>query len=164
MKYKVLHRSKKPKSRFWWIFTFWVLLSSKESFLAWRLSVCLSVCVHYNSKNNWAISTKFGMRSYMIKISAGIVYEQNRPSGVASALMAQFGFLAKSAIKMRCTKKFFRQKLLQITIHNFWCKTFFWSPQGFGLCLEGTTQFFGEKCFKNALYKIFFQTKVVTNH
>ena len=55
----------------------------------------------------------------MIKISAGIVYEQNRPTGVASALMAQFGFLAKIALKMRCTKPFFRQKLLQIIIRNF---------------------------------------------
>ena len=55
----------------------------------------------------------------MIKISAGIAYEQNRPMGVASALMAQFGFLAKSALKMRCKKSFFRQMLLQITIRNF---------------------------------------------
>ena len=55
----------------------------------------------------------------MIKISAGIVYEQNRPTGVASTLMAQFVFLAKSALKMRCTKIFLRQTLLRITIHNF---------------------------------------------
>ena len=44
------------------------------------------------------------MRSYMIKISVGIAYEQNRPTGVASALRAQFGFWAKSALKMHCTK------------------------------------------------------------
>ena len=41
----------------------------------------------------------------MIKISVGIAYEQNRPTGVASALVAQFGFWAKSALKMHCTKK-----------------------------------------------------------
>ena len=52
----------------------------------------------------------------MIKISAGIVYEQNRPTGVASALMAQFGFLAKIALKMRCTKTFFQTKV--VTNHN----------------------------------------------
>ena len=47
------------------------------------------------------------MLSYMIKISAGIACEQNRPTGVASALMAQFGFLMKSALKMYCTIFFF---------------------------------------------------------
>ena len=41
----------------------------------------------------------------MIKISVGIAYEQNRPTGVASALRAEFGFWAKSALKMHCTKK-----------------------------------------------------------
>ena len=52
----------------------------------------------------------------MIKFSGGIVYEQNRPTGVASALMAQFGFLAKSALKMRCTKKNFQTKV--VANHN----------------------------------------------
>ena len=114
-------------------------------------SVCLSVCLsvatiiqkiielaqpnlacggHHNSKNNWASSTKFGMWSYMIKISVAIAYEQNRATGVASALGAQSGFWAKSALKMHCTKIFFRQKLLQITICNFWCKDFFDRPTG----------------------------------
>ena len=50
--------------------------------------------------------------------------------GVASALRAQFGFWEKSALKMHCTKIFFRQKLLQITICNFWCKDFFDRPTG----------------------------------
>ena len=65
-------------------------------------SVCLSVFGHDNSKNNWASSTKFGMRSYMIKFLAEIAYEQNWPTGVVSALIAQFGFLVKSALKI-CT-------------------------------------------------------------
>ena len=51
----------------------------------------------------------------MIKISVGIAYEQNWPTGVASAPTAQFVF-------------------------------------------------FGENCFKNVLYRNFFQTKGVTNH
>ena len=66
----------------------------------------------------------------MIKISVGIAYEQNRPTGVASALRAQFGFWAKSPLKMHCTKIFLRQKLLQITICNFWCKDVFDRPTG----------------------------------
>ena len=45
------------------------------------------------------------MLFYMIKISVGIAYEQNRPTGVASALRALFGFWGKSALKMHCTKK-----------------------------------------------------------
>ena len=70
------------------------------------------------------------MLSYMIKISVGIAYEQNRLTGVVSALRAQFGFWAKSALKMHCTNVFFRQKLLQIKICNFWCKDFFDRPMG----------------------------------
>ena len=105
---KVLHRSKKPTSRFWRISTFWGPLSPKKVIFGMSsvsLSVCASICGHYNSKNNWGSSTKFGMWSYMIKISAGIAYEQNQPTVVASALIAQFSFLAKSALKMNCTKK-----------------------------------------------------------
>ena len=81
-------------------------------------SVCLSVsvCGHHNSKNNRASSTKFGMRSYMIKISVGIAYEQNRPTGVASALRAQFVFGAKRALKMHCAINIFQIKV--VTNHN----------------------------------------------
>ena len=82
---------------------------------------------------------------------------------MASALRAQFGFWAKSALKIHCTNIFFRQKLLQITISNFWCKTFFDRPTGVASALIAQFVFFGEKCLKNALYKIFFQTKVVAN-
>ena len=52
----------------------------------------------------------------MIKISVGIAYEQNRPTVVAFALRAQFGFWVKSALKMHCTKKIFTQKV--VTNHN----------------------------------------------
>ena len=71
----------------------------------------------------------------MLKILAGIAYEENWPLGVISALNAQFGFLVKSALKMRCTNIFFRQKLLQITMHNFWCKIFFDHPTGLASAL-----------------------------
>ena len=99
------------------------------------------------------------MRSYMIKISVGIVYEQNRPTGVASALRVQFGLWAKSALKMQCTKIVFRQKLLQITIRNFWCKKVFDRPTGVASALRAQFVFFGEKCLKSALYKIFLSDK-----
>ena len=56
------------------------------------------------------------MRSYMIKFSAGIAYEQNWPTGAASALIAQFGFLVKSALKMLCTTIVFLTKV--VTNHN----------------------------------------------
>ena len=95
----------------------------------------------------------------MIKISVDIAYEQNRPTGVASTLRAQFVFWAKSALKMHCTKIFFRQKLLQITIRNFWCKNVFDHPTGVASALTAQFFFFGEKCLKNALYKIFLPDK-----
>ena len=131
--------------------------------------LCLSVCGHDNSKNNWASSTKFGMKSYMIKFSAGIAWAESahgcglcpdstirffgekclknalynnffqtkvvtnhntqllveiffdRSTGLASALTAKFGFLAKSALKMRCTKiLFYRKMLLQMKSHIFY--------------------------------------------
>ena len=95
----------------------------------------------------------------MIKISVGIAYEQNRPTGVASALREQFGFWAKSALKMHCTKILFRQKLLQITIRNFWCKNVFDRPIGVASALIAQFSFLGEKCLKNALYKTFLPNK-----
>ena len=73
----------------------------------------------------------------MIKISVGIAYEQNRPTGVASAMRAQFGFWTKSGLKVHCTKIFFGQKLLQITIHSFSCKNFFDRPTGVTSTLKG---------------------------
>ena len=81
---------------------------------------------------------------------------------MAFALIAQFGFLAKSALKMHCTEIFFRQKLLQIIIRNFWCKNVFDSPTGVASALIAQFVFLA-KCLKNALYKMFCQTKVVTN-
>ena len=92
----------------------------------------------------------------MIKVSVGIAYEQNRPTGVASVLRAQFDFWEKSALKMHCTAIFLRQKLLQITISNFWCK-----DHGCGLCPDVTIRFFGKKCLKNVLYKSFFKQKLL---
>ena len=123
------------------------------------LSVCLSVCGHHKSKNNWASSTKVGMRSCMMKISIVIEYEQNRPTGVASALGAQFGFWAKSALKMHCTKKKFQTRV--VTNHNkqLLVQKCFWSPNGCGLCPDSTIRFFGEKCLKSVLYKIFLPYK-----
>ena len=127
------------------------------------MSVCLSVCGHHNSKNNWAISTKFGMWSYMIKISVGIAYEQNRPTGVASALRAQFGFWAKSALKMHRTKIFSDKSLLQITIRNFWCKNVFDRPKGVASSLLAQFGFLVKSALQIRCTKFFYQTKLVTN-
>ena len=43
-----------------------------------------------------------------------------RPTGLASALIAQFVFLVKTVLKLNCTKIVFRQKLLQIKSRNFY--------------------------------------------
>ena len=99
----------------------------------------------------------------MIKISVGIAYEQNRPTGVASALRAQFGFWAKNALKMHCTKKVFRKKLLQIAIHNFWCKNIFDRPTGVASALLVQFGFLVKSALKMHCTKFFLQIKVVTN-
>ena len=105
------------------------------------------------------------MRSYMIKIWVGIAYEQNRPTGVTSALMGQFGFWAKSALEMHCTKSFLRQKLLQITIRNFGCKNVFDRPTGVASVLKAQFGFLVKSALKmHCKIFFFYQTKVDTNH
>ena len=99
----------------------------------------------------------------MIKIPVGIAYEQNQPTGVASALRAQFGFWAKSALKTHCTKFFFRQKLLQIIIRNFWCKNVFDRPTGVASALIAQFGFLVKSALKVRCTKFSYQTKVVTN-
>ena len=157
---KVLHQSKKPTSRFWWISTFRGYWVQKSHF--WHV-VCVPVCVsiygHYNSKNNWASSTKFGMRSYTIKCSTGIAYEQNRPTGLASALSAQFFFLVKSALKMCCTKIFLQTKVVTNYNTQLLVQKFIWSFHGLGLCLDCTIRFFAEKYLKNFVVQKFFSDK-----
>ena len=91
----------------------------------------------------------------MIKISVGIAYEQNRPTGVASALRAQFGFWAKSALKMHCTKFFFQTKV--VTNHNtqLLVKNIFDRPIGvasaliaqFGFLVKSALKIRCTKCF-----------------
>ena len=46
----------------------------------------------------------------MIKISVGIAYEQNQPTGVASALRAQFGFFGEKCLKSALYKIFLPDK------------------------------------------------------
>ena len=99
----------------------------------------------------------------MIKISVSIAYEQNRPTGVASALRAQFGFWVKSALKMHCTKMFFRQKLLQTTIRNFRCKNVFDRITSVAPALIAQFGFLVKSALKMRCTKFFYQTKVVTN-
>ena len=92
----------------------------------------------------------------MIKMSVGIVYEQNRPTGVTSALRGQFGFWAKSALKKALHKNFLKTKV--VTNHNtqLLVQRLFRLPKGCGLCPDGIIRFFDKKCLKNALYKLFF--------
>ena len=50
------------------------------------------------------------MRSYMIKFLAWIAYEQNRPTGAASALIAQFSFFGEKCLKNVLYDNFFPDK------------------------------------------------------
>ena len=82
---------------------------------------------------------------------------------MASALRAQFGFWAKSALKNALYKFFFRQKLLQITIRNFWCKNVFDRPTGVASALIAQLGFLVKSALKVRCTKFSCQTKVVTN-
>ena len=97
----------------------------------------------------------------MIKISVGIAYEQNRPTGVASALRVQFGFWAKRDLKMHCTKMFFGQKLLQITIRNFSCKNVFDRPTGVASALRAQFVFLVKSALKMRCTKSFNTQKLL---
>ena len=107
--------------------------------------VCLSVCGTVGTITQKIIDF-FNQIWYAIlydkNLSWDIAYEQNRPTGVASALNAQFVFLSKRALKMCCTKIVFRLKSLQIKICNFWCKFFFYRPMGLASALVAQLIFF----------------------
>ena len=66
----------------------------------------------------------------MIKISIGIAYEQNRPTGVTSALRGQFSFWAKKCLKKALHKNFLKTKV--VTNHNtqLLVRKLFDSPKG----------------------------------
>ena len=95
----------------------------------------------------------------MIKISVGIAYEQNRPTGVTSALRGQFGNLGEKCLKKALHKNFLKTKV--VTNHNtqLLVQRLFRSPKGCGLCPDAIIRFFGKKCLKNALYKIFLSNR-----
>ena len=65
----------------------------------------------------------------MIKIAAWIACEQNRPTGLASALNAQFVFLGKSAFKLCCTKKISVKSCYQSQYATFVVRFFLIAPR-----------------------------------
>ena len=69
----------------------------------------------------------------MIKFSAGIAYEQNHPTGLASALIAQFVFLVKR-LKNALYKKNFQTKVVTNQKPQLLCYvTFFAILRHFGV-------------------------------
>ena len=64
---------------------------------------------------------------------------------------------------MHCTKKNFRQKLLQITIRNFLCKNVFDRPMGVASALIAQFVFLVKSALKVRCTKFSYQTEVVTN-
>ena len=99
----------------------------------------------------------------MIKISIGIAYEQNRPTGVASALRAQFGFWAKSALKIHCTKMFFQTKVVINHNTQHLVQKHFDCPTGVTSALLAQFVFLVKSALKVGCTKFSYQTKVVTN-
>ena len=98
----------------------------------------------------------------MIKISVGIAYEQNGPTGVASALRAQFGFWAKSALKMHCTNKF-SDKSCYKSQYAILVQKSFDRPTGVASALLAQIGFLVKSALKMCCTKFSYQIKVVTN-
>ena len=96
------------------------------------------------------------MLSYMIKISVGIAYEQNRPTGAASALRAQFGFWAKSALKCIVQKKFSDKSCYKSQYATSGAKTFL-------TALLAQFRFLVKSALKMRCTKFSYQIKVVPN-
>ena len=66
----------------------------------------------------------------MIKILACIAYEQNRPSGVASSLIAQIVFFGEKCLKNSLYKIFFSDKSCYKSQYaTFGAKSFMIKPQ-----------------------------------
>ena len=87
---------------------------SKIGQQVWPLPWEHDLKIHYTKKN---------FKQNLLQITIHIFQCKNlfdRPMGVASALIAQFDFLAKNALKMCYTKVFARQKVLKIKICNFY--------------------------------------------
>ena len=97
----------------------------------------------------------------MIKISVGIAYEQNRPTGVASAPIAQLVFFAEKCLRNALYKNFFRQKLLQITIRNFQCKNIFDRSTGVASALTAQFSFLAKSALKMRCTKCFARQKLL---
>ena len=74
---------------------------------------------------------------------------------MASALIAQIAFLEKSALKILCTNFFFREKLLQIAIRNFWSQLFFDRATGVASALIAQFGILVKSAFKMHCTKIF---------
>ena len=96
----------------------------------------------------------------MIKISVGITYEQSRPTGVASALIAQFGFLVKSALKMCCTK-FFQTNCYKSQYATLGAKIFFDCPKGMASAQIAQFGFLVKSALKMCCKKLFFRQKLL---
>ena len=104
----------------------------------------------------------------MIKISVGIAYEQNRPTGVTSALGAQFGFWVKSALKMPCKKFFSDKSCYKSQYATSGAKVFLiaqrvWRPTGVASALKAQFGFLVKSALKVRCTKFSYRTKVVTN-
>ena len=75
---------------------------------------------------------------------------------MASSLNAEISFFfGKKCLKNTLYKNFFRQKLLQIKIHNFWCKIFFDRPTGLASTLETQFGFLAKTALKMCCTKKF---------
>ena len=84
--------------------------------------------------------------------------------GCGLCLEITIRFLGEKCLKNALYKFFFfTQKLLQITIRNFWCKNLFDCPTGVVSALIAQFVFLVKSALKMRCTAFFYETKVVTN-
>ena len=125
------------------------------------VSVCVSDCGHHNSKNNWASSTKFGMRSLYNKNLGRYCIWAKSANGCGLCLETTIRFLGEKGFKNALYKFFSRQTLLQITIRNFWCKNIFDRPTGVASALTAQFGFLVKSALKMRCTKCFTKQKLL---
>ena len=101
----------------------------------------------------------------MIKFSAGIAYEQNRPMGVASALIAHFFFFCEKCIKNALYNNFLHIEV--VTNHNTQLLVqifFFHRSTGLASALTAEFDFLMKSALQMCCTKKFYKKKnVVAN-
>ena len=141
----------------------YVLRASESEKVIFGMSfACLSVCGHYNLKNNWASSTKFGMSSYDKNLGWDCIRAKSA-SGCGLCRDSTIRFFGEKCLKNALYNNFFQTKVATNHNRQLLVQNFFWSHHVCGLCPDSTIQFLAKSSLKMRCTNFFCQTKAVQN-